>query len=129
MTAPLIVEGEQLYEWLADRAREGGFTFSLAGDAEPTTGYAFSPYPSRSYVVDTGAFTASDIDGYIDKNADLLVQPEHYLGAWREVRDGVDKIWLDVSVVTRDRATAEVIGRAFDQKAAWDLAAGREVIL
>jgi hypothetical protein len=107
---------------------DGGFTVAVASGEQPRTGYAFSPYPERSYTVPTDVITADDIRQYAGKNADLLALPDHYLGAWRDTSAN-DTVWLDISIIAPDLPAAEVLGRAYDQIAVYDLSAQREVRL
>jgi len=116
---------------LWDRAKEGGFTYNTVSGDQPTTGFALSVYPDRSRVIATRDFTPASIQEYRDANREVLSKPNHYLGAWRE-RDedeGVDRVWLDVSIVQSDRAEAERVGQEFDQIAMFDLGEGTEISL
>jgi hypothetical protein len=114
---------------LEDKARNGGFTYSTVSHKSPSRGYAFSPYPKRSKVIDTKAMTPAVMRQYINDNQDLLSKRGHFLGAWREQAEGVDRIWLDVSVVAPTKTQATQLGRKYNQIAAWDLAGGKEVPL
>jgi hypothetical protein len=114
---------------LEDKARSGGFTYSTVSHKSPSKGFAFSPYPKRSKVIDTKAMTPAVMRQYISDNQDLLSKRGHFLGAWREQADGVDRIWLDVSVVAPTKTQAMQLGRQYNQIAAWDLAGGKEVPL
>lgn len=114
---------------LLSRAFGGGFTYSVVGRDRPTSGYALSPYPERSQAIDTKQLTADRIRRYRDANWSLLSKPNHYIGAWRE-RDGdVDRVWLDVSIVVRDRHEAEILGKEHNQIAMWDLGNSVEISL
>lgn len=117
------------YDRLAREALAGGFTYSIMTGTQPATGYAFSPYPQATRIVPSGRLTASGIKSYADRHADLLALDDHYLGAWRQVTDEIDRVWLDVSVVTGDRNTATALGSAFDQLSVFDLATGTEIPL
>jgi hypothetical protein len=114
------------YSTLADRARHGGFTVAPDG-REPDHGYVISPYPDRSYTAPADTITAADLYEYAGKNADLLALPDHYLGGW--VDDQTGQVWLDISILAPDLPAAEVLGRAYNQLAVYDLTAGREVRL
>lgn len=113
------------------RARSGGFTYSVAAHSHAKTGFALSPYPDRSKVVESRDFTPHVIERYRDDNRDLLQRPNHFLGAWREQDSakGVDRVWLDVSIVIRNRAEAARVGHQFDQVAMYDLGKGQEIPL
>lgn len=114
---------------LIQKALAGGFTHNIVTDRDPTEGFALSPYPERSAVFDPKTFSRADLGAYVTKNADLLTKPGHNLGAWREkASDGsVDKIWLDVSIVSTDLAEAETTARKFDQIALWNIGKSEEI--
>lgn len=112
---------------LEAQARAGGFTYGVAGKTSPKGGYSVSPYPERSRVIDTKDLTRDQIKSYADDNADLLSQPDHYLGGWRDTEGGKDQVWLDVSIVKASQADAEAVARDHNQKAIYDLEGGATI--
>ena len=107
------------------RAPDGGFTYNPTTNSEPTRGYAVSPYPDRSKVLQAGDLTEEDLTGYIVKNWDLLQQPGHHLGAWHDPKTG--KVYLDISVVKNSAKAAKALALKRDQIAYFDLAKGVSV--
>ncbi len=98
---------------------DGGFTYQPVTDEQPKTGYALSPYPERSFAKSASELSLDDIADYVEKNADLLVESEHFLGAWHDPASG--KVFLDVSIVTQDEGRAGTLAREKDQIAYFDL--------
>lgn len=113
------------YAALALQGKEGGFTHNIVDTSSPTTGYTLSPYPEREEHVAASDLTAGHVRDYAKRNDDLLRQPGHFLGSWR---DG-DDVYLDVSVNLADRDAATKLGRERDQKAIWDVEGGEAVDL
>jgi hypothetical protein len=106
---------------------DGGFTLSLDGQA-PSEGIAVSPYPERTQRILADRLDVEverAVGRFIEKNADLLAKPEHFLGGWHEG----GHVWLDVSRVfpadQRDEAVA--LGREHNQISIWDIGAGEEI--
>lgn len=123
----LAVSGTQATA-LLDEARGGGFTYDVAGKSSPTTGFSVSPYPERTQIIETKDLSAGQISDYADKNADLLSQPGHMLGGWRETKaDGTDRVWLDVTIVSQDQNIATATAKAHDQVAIFDLSTGTTI--
>lgn len=100
-------------------AEAGGFTYRRI-DGAPSDGFMVSPYKraERKYTVAT--FNHEDVARYRDRFRDLLREPEHYLGGWR---DG-DIVYLDISVRRRSKAEAARLAREHGQLAIYDLASG-----
>jgi len=111
-------------EALAALARTGGgFTAYPNGRQLITrTGYAVSPYPDRTERINIDHFGPGAIRRFIDRNADLLGQPDHYVGAWHANISGQDQVWLDVSVWTPDLFYAATLAHEHNQQAIFDLA-------
>lgn len=114
-------------ELIESKAREGGFTFRPFDRSVPATGFAVSPYPQRSEVIDTKDLTADHVKAYARRNKDLLDKPDHHLGAWRDQEGGADQVWLDVTVVKSGQAAAETVAKAANQKAIYDLGSGNVI--
>lgn len=103
------------------RAR-AGFTFSLLKQGRfVASGYAVSPYEDREAQFDRPVNRA-DLHTFIQRNRDLLAQPNHYLGAWYDPES--KKTFLDVSIVHGEQADAEREARAHQQLAIYHLDTG-----
>jgi len=101
---------------------DGGFTVDAQG-VGPTAGYVVSIYPACTQSLPAAAVTAETISAFTALNADVLARPGHYLGAWHDPATG--KVYLDISVVVGDRATAEELASEHGQLAYFDIDAGR----
>jgi SPP1 gp7 family putative phage head morphogenesis protein len=105
----------------------GGFTFVAGQDKYQRigqSGYAVSPYPDRSAVFDHKV-TRGDVRQFMERNRDLLTQPGHAVGAWRDPESG--KTYLDVSIVTEDRDHAVSLGRQHNQISIFDFKSGNTI--
>lgn len=101
----------------------GGSTFNptksnLAG----TDNYAVAMYPQRGEVIN-GKLTPEAMQKFIDKNADLLKDPNNSIGTW--TNEG--KQYLDIVHTIPDRAEAIRLGRENNQKAIFDLKNMQEI--
>lgn len=112
------------------RQPDSGFTYDPKTGAEPSTGYAVSPYPQRSKVIENVASLTPDaladkLTDYALANWDLLSQPGHHLGGWHDPKTG--KVFLDVSVVKTSAKAAKALALKRDQIAYFDLSKGVSV--
>jgi len=99
-----------------------GFTINLNG--KPLTrGYAFSPYKDREVILDVVDKEA--IRKFLIKNEDLLLEDGHFLGGWKNTKDG--KFYLDVTVVDNNKNRALERSLQSDQIAIFDLSTGKEL--
>lgn len=96
--------------------RNGGVTINLKGDV-PTQGFAYSPYKDTETKIIKENFSDTDIDNFIEKYYDRLIQEGHHLGAWED--NGT--IYLDISKVNPDENAAVADALANDQLALFDL--------
>jgi hypothetical protein len=114
-------EGSPTMHALFDRVSQpdGGFTYSPTTNLEPAGGYALSIHPDRSEAFDANSIKFADLAAYAAKNRDLLTKPGNHIGAWHDPASG--KIFLDVSMVTQDKAEAERLALKHDQIAYFDL--------
>lgn len=104
---------------------DGGFTYQpLTGD-EPHEGFAVSIYPERSVAIRADKFTFDHLAKYAYHNVDLLTDSRNHLGTWHDPDS--HKIFLDVSIVAKSAGDAARLCREHDQKAYFDLKAGRSV--
>lgn len=112
---------------LFDRIRQpdGGFTYHVLSEEQPSEGFALSPYPDRSFAKEVKDLSLTDLAEYIVKNRDILSNQDHYLGAWHDPASG--KVFLDVSVVSKDEEKAKKLALEKDQIAYFDLKKGVSV--
>jgi len=106
---------------LAAMARGGGFTFNPKRNEMRSKGVAVAIGKENERKVKLSDFSADDVRKYANEKAELLALPNHHLGAWKENVDGVDYIFLDVSVVVPTLDRAADLGRTHDQIGIFDL--------
>lgn len=104
---------------------DGGFTYQPLTDDEPKEGFAVSIYPKRSVAIDVKNLKPKDMVKYAKKNADLFKKSDHYLGAWHDPASG--KVFLDVSIVSRNRRAVRQLALAHDQIAYFDIGKGKSI--
>jgi 2'-5' RNA ligase len=104
---------------------KGGITIHRVSGAQPTKGLALSPYPDRETVLALKDVDRDHVQGFLKRNRDLLAKPDHFVGGWLDRDTG--KAYLDVSVLAKDKASAERLARKHKQLAYFDLASGEEV--
>lgn len=103
----------------------GGITINLHGDM-PQSGYAVAMYPDCETVVHRYAFNSHALRMFVETYAHILESDTHaYVGAWI---DG-DSVYLDISAVLRNRRDAIVAGIAHSQRAIYDIADQRDIVL
>lgn len=103
----------------------GGFTYDpRTRQLVPKEGFAVANPPgARS--VDRPAGAAGAIREAMQRNAELLRQPDMMLGGWTDQKVGRDMI--EVSQVRPDLEEAMALARQRGEKAVWDLARGVEI--
>lgn len=104
-------------------SKNGGTTYDPANDRERSYGFAVGIYPDRTVKVAVSEFNQDHIDRFMRDNADLLVDPLNYFGAW--VDDGY--IYFDVSRVVLSKRTAAQLAILNGQQAIYDLSTGQEI--
>lgn len=98
---------------------DGGATWSINEQNSPTSGFAYSPYPERSEVIEKADdVTPQALMDYYNKNKDVMEKEGHYFGMWNDPQTG--KVYLDVSVHTFDAAEARQGCKDKDQIAFFD---------
>jgi hypothetical protein len=115
-TLPRATRAFPLAELVAD-AKAGGFTFDPRTGARPSRGFAFSERPDIETIVPVSEFSEQHLADFINRNAHLLDNPEHFIGAWL---DG-DNVYIDISTVIDDLNEALRRGYAAKQLAVYDL--------
>lgn len=99
---------------------DGGATVDVRSQKAVTSGFAHSPYPERSKVVDVEDLDYDTIIEYAEGNSDIFDDDDQaYLGLWHNPEDS--KVYLDVSVVCTDAAEARADCEVNDQIAFFDL--------
>ncbi len=103
---------------------DGGATYLVTQhEFHKGSGYAVSPYPERSRVFNNRV-GKDDIHKFLEDNKDLLDKKDHACGAFKDT-DG--KIFLDVSIVTKDKNYADELGRKYNQRSYYDFETGLAV--
>ncbi len=103
----------------------GGFTYDpRTRQLVPKEGFAVAN-PPGAQSVDRSMGTVGTIREAMQRNAELLRQPDMMLGGWTDQKVGRDMI--EVSQVRADLEEAMALARQRGEKAVWDLAAGREI--
>lgn len=112
-----------------------GISIKLKTGEEPKTGYALSLYPEHTQKVEKWETMSRNrkkeiLRGYIKKNKAMLDTPGNNLGLWMD-RDESSKtygvMFIDVSMVVEDRATAWQMSHDANQLEMWDFAKGEGV--
>ena len=102
----------------------GGSTFTPAGkDLTGVDKYSVGSYPNRTEPVDN--LTPERLQVFKDKNADVLSQPNHAVGTWKDTDTG--KHVLDVVKLYSNRDEAIAAGKAANQKSIYHLGTGELV--
>lgn len=96
--------------------KNGGVTITLKGDI-PTEGFAFSPRKDLETVIPVKEFSTKSVSDFIEKNKDILQEPESHLGVW--VDNG--KVYIDVSKVVPNEQRAVAEASTADQIGIFDI--------
>lgn len=116
MTTPALTV-DVFFEVAARTLDDGGITVRVSDMHEPLTGYAVS-LPGTEERIPLWRFDAEAVAQYVGDHLDDLTASDRYLGAWV---DGVATVYLDVTEVIPDRATAVRLGRERHQLAIFDI--------
>lgn len=103
-----------IYRAIEDMGPDGDFTRNPFTGAEPAEGFAVA--------IDGASISKFDhetVQAFLQKHADVLSREDVYLGAWKAPDTGV--VEIELSRVVPDRAQAELLGQAFDQKGIYDV--------
>jgi hypothetical protein len=109
---------------IEEHEKNGGSTFTPYG--ENLAGkdlHAVGAYPERTMQVDK--LTPEVLNDFKTKNQDVLSQPNHAVGTWKDPDTG--KTVLDVSKTIADRDEAIAAGKAANQKAIYHLGSGETI--
>jgi hypothetical protein len=103
-----------IYRAIEDLGPAGGFTRNPFTGAEPVEGFAVA--------IDGASISKFDnetVQAFLQKHADILSREDVYLGARKAPDTGV--VEIELSRVVPDRAQAELLAQAFDQKGFYDI--------
>lgn len=104
----------------------GGVTWDLKRGRTISRGFAVGAHPDRTEVITDRPLQAADIQAFIERNQDLLRQPNKYVSIWNDPESGAT--YLDVSTVL-DRRRALKLAEKLGEKAIYDLQAKSEIWL
>lgn len=102
----------------------GGISVHTKSGREPKEGYMCATYAERAEwikgddVRDPEKRTAA-IKSFMEKNADVLSDPDNFLGTWFDTESG--NISLDISRCFTDKAEAIKYASEHNEKAIWDV--------
>lgn len=115
------VEQKLEHKGLVDLAKvpDGGATFNVGRKVLITEGFAYSPYPELSRVVNSKDLTEDNISEYFYEMKQKLTEDGHCLGLWHDPNTGL--VYLDVSVVTNSVRQAREECKNTDQIAFFDM--------
>jgi hypothetical protein len=110
---------------IAAHDANGGSTFTPQGEnVAGQNKYAVGSYPNRTQPLDT--LTPAQLKAFKDVNADVLNQPNHAVGTWKDTDTG--KHVLDVAKLYDNREEAVAAGKAANQKAIYHLGGEGEIL-
>jgi hypothetical protein len=107
-------------EMRAQHLKNGGATFSADGskNLDGTDAWSVGVHPDRTENVAPGSLTPDRYQQFADKNADLLAQPDHAIGSWKDEKGNHI---LDVTKLIKDDDEAKAAGAAANQKSIFHL--------
>lgn len=102
----------------------GGISIHTKSGKEPKSGYMCATYTDRSQWLSGEDVTNPEkrteaIRSFMDKNKDVLSDPDNYLGTWFDTESG--KISLDISRNFSSREEAVKFATEHNEKAIWDV--------
>lgn len=109
------------------QGEEVGFSVKLTDGSSPTDGYMMSGAKGREFIKPARELTEMDVRDYVDRNMDLLSNPDAHLGGWVSNDDG--NVYLDVSVRVQNYDSAWDACDAMGEKAFYDVKRGVSVYL
>lgn len=123
-------KGQSPDQVVSDIKNEGGFTHDFTRGMTPTVGYMVSlPGHERKIRMDgkSARDLAASIRDYARERRELLRQPGNYVGGWVNPDNGI--LYLDVSRVETDVASARAAAIENQQEAFYDKQCGDEVFV
>ena len=102
----------------------GGISIHVKNGKEPKSGYMCATYTDRSTWLKGDTVTNPEkrtaaIKSFMDKNKDVLSDPDNYLGTWYDTSTG--NISLDISRNFKSKADAVKFATEHNEKAIWDV--------
>lgn len=102
----------------------GGISIHVKNGKEPKSGYMCATYTDRSTWLKGDTVTNPEkrtaaIKSFMEKNADVLSDPDNYLGTWYDTSTG--NISLDISRNFKSKSAAVKFATEHNEKAIWDV--------
>lgn len=102
----------------------GGISIHVKNGKEPKSGYMCATYTDRSTWLKGDEVTDPEkrtnaIKNFMEKNKDVLSDPDNYLGTWYDTSTG--NISLDISRNFKSKAEAVKFASEHNEKAIWDV--------
>jgi len=121
--SPQSVRGAKRGGRLLREARnKGRFTYQPILRNSPREGFAVSPYPQHTQILEASKVTAKHINDYTAKHREFIKSdPRHHLGGWRDDETGL--FYLDIAIVEDTRAGAKAVAERYGERAFYDLSA------
>jgi len=104
----------------------GGFTYEPLTNGSPTSGFVVSAHKDREKIIKASNFREKHIVEYLNKNADLLIKPNKFFGAWHNEKTGL--VHLDVTEIHDTLETAMAQAKKIDEIAIFDLSTFEEIM-
>jgi hypothetical protein len=105
--------------------KNGGSTLNLTrGNLAGTRNFAVSLFPELTQKIEGRPITPADIQGFLDKNRQLLSDPRLSFGTWV---DPNGTTWLDIVATTPVKKNAMELAQRYNQKAIYNLKTGEEI--
>jgi hypothetical protein len=107
--------------------RRGGFSYNPVYKSSPKTGFmvSVSPEYERSCALDD--LHPDLINTYAKDHAEILQNPDAYMGGWLDVEAGT--VYLDISINVADKEKARALAQANGQEGIYDLDNGQTIIV
>lgn len=108
----------------------GGISYHVKSGKEPKTGYMCATYTSRAEWIKGDEVSNPEkrtarIKAFMEKNKDVLSDPDNYLGTWFDTESG--NISLDISRNFSSKSAAIKFATEHNEKAIWDVANMAEI--
>ncbi len=102
----------------------GGISIHVKNGKEPKSGYMCATYTDRSTWLKGDTVTNPEkrtaaIKSFMEKNKDVLADPDNYLGTWYDTSTG--NISLDISRNFKSKSEAIKFATEHNEKAIWDV--------
>lgn len=102
----------------------GGISIHVKSGKEPKSGYMCATYTDRSQWLKGDEVTNAEkrttaIKSFMEKNKDVLSDPDNYLGTWYDTSTG--NISLDISRNFTSKSAAVKFATEHNEKAIWDV--------